>query len=68
MADFKLSDLYGEENSVDTPVVKEEEETEVITPVTSSDFTEQDLYTEEDAKSYVPPKPAEKMEDQDFGS
>jgi len=58
MADFKLSDLYGEEDSVDTPSIKEEEETVVTTPVTSSDFTEQDLYTEEDAKSYVPPAPA----------
>tara|TARA_R110000822_G_scaffold280643_2_gene402252 strand:- start:75 stop:3653 length:3579 start_codon:yes stop_codon:yes gene_type:complete len=53
MADFKLSDIYGEEDVIDDNI-------EVVKPdvqTTTSDFSSNDLYTDEDAKSYVPPAP-----------
>ena len=54
MADFKLSDIYGEEDVIDDNI-------EVVKPdvqTTTSDFSSNDLYTDEDAKSYVPPTPS----------
>ena len=64
MADFKLSDIYGETDSDENIDAKDDDELPVF-PTKKADFSEADVYTEEDIKNYVPPA-TETVEEQGY--